>query len=116
MNKFGSVVDRLYMKKLGSKFLSSLTIKTQLLKRLQHVIVVDGATHSQKDGVEGNGGSLKDGAEAFVLFLRGAQLVLRSSVLIVLDLNEVNVTLKSTEIFASMLSGKGGSGGDWRCF
>jgi hypothetical protein len=25
--------------------------------------------------VEGNGGSLKDGAEAFVLFLRGAQLV-----------------------------------------
>jgi hypothetical protein len=31
------------------------------------VIVVDGATHSQMDGVEGNGGSLKDGAEAFVL-------------------------------------------------
>jgi len=29
------------------------------------VIVVDGATHSQKDGVEGNGGSLKVGAEAF---------------------------------------------------
>jgi hypothetical protein len=43
--------------------------------------------------VEGNGGSLKDGAEAFVLFLRGAQLVLRSSVLTVLDLGEVNVTL-----------------------
>jgi hypothetical protein len=47
-----------------------LRIKTQLLKRLQHVIVVDGATHSQEDGVEGNGDSLKDGAEAFVLFLR----------------------------------------------
>ena len=30
--------------------------------------------------MEGNGGSLEDGAEAFVLFLRGAQLVLRSSV------------------------------------
>ena len=36
---------------------------------------------------------MEDGAEAFVLFLRGAQLVLRSSVLTVLDLGEVNVTL-----------------------
>ena len=61
--------------KLGSKFLNSLRIKTQLLKRLQRVIAVDGATHSQKYGVEGNGGSLKDGAKAFVLFLRGAQLI-----------------------------------------
>ena len=66
--------------KLGSKFLNSLRIKTQLLKPIQRVIVVEGATHSQKDGVEGNGGFLEDGAEAFVLFLRGAQLVLRSSV------------------------------------
>jgi len=33
-------------------------------------VIVDGATHTQKDGVEGNGGSLKDGAEAFMLFLR----------------------------------------------
>jgi len=41
-----------------------LRIKTQLLKRLQRVIVVDGATHSQKDGVEGKGGSLEDGVEA----------------------------------------------------
>ena len=56
------------------------------------MIVVDGATHSRKDGVEGNGGSLKDGAEAFVLFLCGAQLVLRSSVLTVLDLDELIVT------------------------
>ena len=63
MNKLGSIIDRMYMK-LGSKFFSSLRVKTQLL---------DGATHSQKDGVAGNGGSLKDGAEAFVLFL---QLVL----------------------------------------
>ena len=90
MDKFGSIIDRMNMK-LGSKFLDSLRIKTQLLKSLQRVIVVDGAAHSQKDGVENKGGSLKGGAEAFVLFLRGAQLVLRSSVLTVLDL-EVNVT------------------------
>ena len=44
-------------------------------------------------GVESNGGSLKDGAEAFMRFLRVAQLVLRSSVLTVLDLDEVNVML-----------------------
>ena len=56
--------------KLGSKFLNSLRFKTQLLKRLQRVIVVDGATHSHKDGVEGNGGSLKNGAEASMLFQR----------------------------------------------
>jgi hypothetical protein len=67
-----------------------LRIKTQLLKRLQRVIiVVDGATHSQKDGVESNGDSLKGGAEAFVLFLRGAQLVMRSCVLTVLNLNQM---------------------------
>jgi len=54
MDKFGSVIDRLDMK-FGSKFLNSLRIKTQLLlKRLQRVIVVDDATHSQKDGVENN--------------------------------------------------------------
>jgi len=58
--------------KLGSKFLNSLRIKNQLLERLQGLVVVDGATYSQKNGVEGNGGSLKDGAEAFVLFLRVA--------------------------------------------
>jgi len=45
------------------------------------VIAVDGATHFQKDGAEGNRGSLKDGAETFMLFLRGAQLALRSNVL-----------------------------------
>ena len=81
------------------------------------MIVVDSATHSQKDGVEGNGGSLEDGIEAIVLFLRGAQLVLRSSVLTILDLNdEVNVTLKNAEIFGSMLSGEGGSANGWRCY
>jgi hypothetical protein len=49
--------------------------------------------------VEGNGGSLKDGAEAFVLFLHGAQLVLRSSVFKVFDLDELIVTLENAEIF-----------------
>jgi len=93
--------------KLGSKFLNSLRIKTQLLKRLQRVIVVDSATHSQKDGEEGNRGSLDDGAEAFVLFLRFAQLVVRSSVLItVLGLDDgechSNVTLEKAEIFGSI--------------
>ena len=66
--------------------------------------------------MEGNGGSLEDGAEAFVLFLRSAQLVLQSSVLAVLDPDEVNVTLEDAEIFGSVLSGEGGSvGGGWRC-
>ena len=39
--------------------------------------------------MEGNGGSLVDIAEAFVLFLRGAQLVMRSCVLTVLNLNQM---------------------------
>ena len=79
------------------------------------MIAVVGATHSQKDGVEDNGGSLKDGAEAFVLFLRGTRLVLRSNVLTVLNLDEVNVTLKNAEIFGSVLSGEGGAANGWRC-
>ena len=49
MNKFGSIIDRMNMK-LGSKFLNFLRIKTQFLERLQRVIVVDSATHSQEDG------------------------------------------------------------------
>jgi len=69
----------------------------------------------KKEGVEGNGGSLEDGAEAFVLFLRGAQLVLQSSVLTVLNLDEVNVTLENAEIVGSVLSGEGGSASSWRC-
>ena len=56
------------------------------------MIVVDGATHFQTDGVESNRGSLKGGAEAFMLFLCGAQLVLQSSVLTALDLDELDVT------------------------
>ena len=79
------------------------------------MIAVDGATHFQKDGAEGNRGSLKDGAETFMLFLRSAQLVLRSSVLTVLDRDEVNVTLKNAKIFGSVLSGEGGSAVLLRC-
>ena len=45
MDEFGSVIDMMNMK-LGSKFLSPLSVKTQLLKMLQCVIVVYGATHS----------------------------------------------------------------------
>ena len=70
------------------------------------MVVVDGANHSQKDDVEGNRGSLmKDGAEAFVLFLPGAKLVLRSSVLTVLDL-EVDVMLENAENLGRCCLGK----------
>ena len=92
-DKFGSVFDRMNMK-LESKFLNYLRIKTQLLKQLQRVIVVDCSTQSQKDGVEGNRGSLKDSLKGFLLFLQGAQLVLRPSVLTVHGINEVDVTLR----------------------
>jgi hypothetical protein len=43
------------------------------------VSVVDGATHAQNVFVESSRGSLKYIAEAFVLFLHGVQLVMRSS-------------------------------------
>ena len=60
---------------------------------------------------------LENVAKVFVLFLCGVQLVLRSSVLTVLDLDEVNVTWENAEIFGSVLSGESGSvGGGWRCW
>ena len=59
MGKFSSKVHRVHMK-LGGKLLNSLRIKTQFLKRLQSVSIVDGATHTQKVGVESNGGSLEN--------------------------------------------------------
>ena len=78
--------------------------------------VVDGATHTQKDDVDSNGGSLKNVAEIFVLFLCGVQLVLRPGVLTVLYLDEVDVTSRFAEVFArSVLSGVGGSAGGRRC-
>ena len=58
MDKFSSKVHRVHME-LGGKLLDSLRIETQFLERLQSVSVVDGATHTQKDDVESNGGSLE---------------------------------------------------------
>ena len=78
--------------------------------------VVDGATHIQKDDVESNGGSLENVAEIFVLFLCGVQLVLRSGVFTILDLDKVDVTPRFAEVFRLVLSGVGGgSTGGWRC-
>jgi hypothetical protein len=91
MDKFSSKVHRVHMK-LGGKLFYSLRIKAQFLERFQSVSVVDGATHTQKDDVESNEGSLENVAGIFVLFLCGVQLVLRSGVLTVLDLDEVDVT------------------------
>ena len=48
MDKFSSKVHRVHME-LGGKLPDSLIIKTQFLKRLQSVSVVDGAAHTQKD-------------------------------------------------------------------
>ena len=39
---------------------------------------------------------------------------MRYSVLTLLDLEEVDVTLKNAEIFGSVLSGEGGSANGWR--
>ena len=77
--------------------------------------VVGGATHTQKDDVESNGGSLENVAKVFVLFLCGVQLVLRSGVLTILDLDKVDVTPSFAEVFRSVLFGVGGSTGGWRC-
>jgi hypothetical protein len=60
---------------------------------------VDGATHVPKDGVEGSGSAFKDVAE--VLFLCGAQLVLRSSILTMLFLK--SWMLKFDKIFKLLL-------------
>ena len=49
-----------------------------------------------------------------MLFLCGVQLVLRSCVLTVLDLDEVDVTPRFAEVFGSMLSGVGGFAGGWQ--
>jgi len=58
--------------KLGSKSLISLRIKTQLLE----APACDCCRWCHPLGWwEVNGGSLEDGAEAFVLFLHGTQLI-----------------------------------------
>jgi len=100
MDKFSSKVHGVHME-LGGKLLYSLRIKTQFLERLQSVIVVDGATHTQKDDVESNGGSLENVAEVFVLFLCGVQLILSSGALKILDLDEVDVTSSLVEVIRS---------------
>jgi len=114
MEKSSSKVHRVYME-LGGKLLNSLRIETQFLERLQSVSVVDGAAHTQKDDVESNGGSLEYDAKVFVLFLCGVQLVLRSGVLTVLDLDKVDVTPRFAEVFRLVLSGVCGSTSGWRC-
>ena len=70
MDKFSSEVHRVHME-LGGRLLNSLRVKTQFLERFQSVSVADGATHTQEDDVESNGGSLESVVEIFVLFLFG---------------------------------------------
>ena len=65
--------------------------------------------------MKSNRGSLENVAKVFVLFICGVQLVLRSGVLTVLNLDEVDVTPRFAEVFGSMLSGAGGSAGGWQC-
>ena len=62
------------------------------------MVVVDGATHTQEDDVKSNGGSVENVAEIFVLFLCGVQLVLRSGVFTILDLDEVDDTPSFAEV------------------
>jgi hypothetical protein len=93
MDKLSSV-HKVHME-LGGKLLNFLRIKTQFLERFQSVSALDGATHTQKDDVESNGGSLENVAGIFqqvVLFVCGVQLVLRSGVLTILNLDEVDYT------------------------
>ena len=65
--------------------------------------------------MESNGGSLENVAKVFVLLLCGVQLVLRSGVLTVLDLDQVDVAPNFVEVLRSVLSGVGGCTGGWRC-
>ena len=74
--------------------------------------IVDSATRSQKDG--GGKQRLLEGWSRGLCVVRCVDL--RSNVLTVLDLDEVNVTLKNAEIFGSVLSGEGGSANGWRCW
>jgi len=97
MDKVSSKVHKVHME-FGGKLLSSLRIETQFFERLQSVSVVDGAAHNQKDYVKSKRGSLENVAKVLVLFLCGVQLILRSGVLTVLDLDKVDVTPKQTRI------------------
>ena len=78
--------------------------------------MLDGAAHTQKDDVESNGGgSIENVAKVFLLFLCGIQLVLRSGVLTVLDLDEVDFAPSFVQVFRSVLSRVGGCTSGWRC-
>jgi hypothetical protein len=114
VDKFSSKVHRVHME-LGGKLLDSLRIETQFFERLQSVGVVDGAAHTQKNDVESNRGSLENVAKVFVLILCGVQLVFRSGVLTVLELDEVGVAPSFVEVFRSVLSGVGGCTSGLRC-
>ena len=60
MDKFSCVlVDRVQIISLEANLSSLLEYKTQVLQRLQNASVVEGATHTQEDGVEGNYFSLR---------------------------------------------------------
>jgi hypothetical protein len=59
--------------------------------------------------------TFKGWSRGFYAVLHGAQLVLQSCVLTVLDLDEVYVTSKNAKIFGSMLSGEGEFADGWRC-
>ena len=50
-----------------------------------------------------------------MLFLCNVQPVLRSGVLTLFDLDEVDVAPSFVEVLRSVLSGVGGSTGGWRC-
>ena len=71
------------------------------------------------DGVEGNGGSLKDRAEIFVLFLRGTRPVLMSSIYNIFSKYSVLMRwehhIKYADIFRSVLSRDGESADGQQC-
>jgi len=73
-----------------------------------------GATHIQKDDVARNG-STRMVQSPLSCPVCGVQLVLGISVLTLLDLNELDVTLKCAKIFESVLSGDGRSSGGFDC-
>jgi len=55
--RFTSVLNKTSMR-LHSKLGSFLRIKTKVIERLRAIRAVNGATHSQKDNLEANGGSI----------------------------------------------------------
>ena len=77
------------------------------------MIVVDGATHFQQDGMGCSGARLHEGRSFQAISARCSTGP--ESSLTVLDLGEVDVTLKNAEIFGLVLSGESGSANGWWC-